>query len=376
MRIISKEDYCYLVTNGCPCEGDYVDGLGIAGSDTVQVRSSHPRYPNEKAYAILRDTTFFHTVRLPTITPIVSPSAPAYVHENLMEVLKKIAQPAFTPAAREMANLLLKKCQERKDEQKKAMKDKIKDKEEIKRRAAEKNKPVNLKKINDIDAEIQKLSDKIKEYEQVEYEIGVLATSNQTYHVIIGHVQNSKPDVYYHGYSTFNDKNGIFEIHLRTKKDIITFAHELKHAYQFETGKLSSPPHEFTDKNTGRIKEYTLGMYDKEDEWEAHARGQLFGGPEYDDRVYDFLLDQKTIEQHTAIKEMTTIQIYDSAGYSVNYHVMSADYIAECERKLKDPLTPVEEKERIDKKLLRYANVYNISFRCNGVTYRPENNRR
>ncbi|MGP1422231.1 MAG: hypothetical protein ACTTKI_11725 [Tannerella sp.] len=134
------------MTNGCPCEGDYVDGLGIAGSDTVQVRSSHPRYPNEKAYAILRDTTFFHTVRLPTITPIVSPSAPAYVHENLMEVLKKIAQPAFTPAAREMANLLLKKCQERKDEQKKAMKDKIKDKEEIKRRAAEKNKPVNLKK--------------------------------------------------------------------------------------------------------------------------------------------------------------------------------------------------------------------------------------
>lgn len=375
MRIISKEDYCYLVTNGCPCEGDYVDGLGIAGSDTVQVRSSHPRYPNEKAYAILRDTTFFHTVRLPTITPIVSPSAPAYVHENLMEVLKKIAQPAFTPAAREMANLLLKKCQERKDEQKKAMKDKIKDKEEIKRRAAEKNKPVNLKKINDIDAEIQKLSDKIKEYEQVEYEIGVLATSNQTYHVETGPIPGNNPDVEYGGTSEYDVKTGVFLIRL-VNKSIMPFAHELKHAYQFETGKLSSPSHKFTDKNTGRIKEYTLGMYDKKDELEAFARGQLFGGPKYDNRVYEFLLDQKTIEQHTAIKEMTTIPIYDRAGSSVNYHVMSADYIAECERKLKDPLTPVEEKERIDKKLLRYADVYNISFRCNGVTYRPENNRR
>lgn len=374
MRIISKEDYCYLVTNGCPCEGDYVDGLGIAGSDTVQVRSSHPRYPNEKAYAILRDTTFFHTVRLPTITPIVSPSAPAYVHENLMEMLKKVAEPGLTPAAREMANLLLKKCQERKDVQKKKKEEKIRKKEEIKRRAAEKNKPVNLKEINDIDAQIQKLSDKIKEYEQVEYEIGVLATSNQTYHVIIGQVQNSKQDVHYYGYSIFNDKNGIFEIHLRTKKDVITFAHELKHAYQFEMGKLSSPSLISRDKNTGRINEYTFGMYDKEDELEAFARGQLFGGQGYDNRVYEFLPERKDIEQH-AIRDTATVSI-NKAGYALDYRIMNADYIAECERKLKDPLTPMEDKRKICEELQRFANAYGTSFRCNGVTYRPENNRR
>lgn len=373
MRIISKEDYCYLVTNGCPCEGDYVDGLGIAGSDTIQVRSSHPRYPNEKAYAILRDTTFFHTVRLPTITPIVSPSAPAYVHENLMEALKKIAQPAFTPAAREMANLLLKECQERKDEQKKKIEDKIKDKEEIKRRAAEKNKPVNLKKINDIDAQIQKLSDKIKEYEQVEYEIGVLATSNQTYHVETGPIAGNNPNVEYYGEAKFEDETGVFVIRLVSKK-IVSFAHELKHAYQFEMGKFSSPSRISRDKNTGRIKEYTFGMYDKEDELEAFARGQLFGGPKYDNRVYEFLPERKDIEQH-AVRDTATVSI-NKAGYALDYRIMNADYIAECERKLKDPLTPMEDKRKICEELQRFANAYGTSFRCNGVTYRPENNRR
>lgn len=373
MRIISKEDYCYLVTNGCPCEGDYVDGLGIAGSDTVQVRSSHPRYPNEKAYAILRDTTFFHTVRLPTITPIVSPSAPAYVHENLMEVLKKVAEPGLTPAAREMANLLLKKCQERKDEQKKAMKDKIRKKEEIKRKAAEKNKPVNLKEINKIDSEIQKLSDKIKEYEQVEYEIGVLATSNQTYHVETGPIASNNPDVEYGGTSEYDVKTGVFLIRL-VNKSIMPFAHELKHAYQFETGKLSSPSLISRDKNTGRIKEYTFGMYDKEDELEAFARGQLFGGPKYDNRVYEFLPERKDIERH-AIRDTATVSI-NKAGYALDYRIMNADYIAECERKLKDPLTPMEDKRKICEELQRFANAYGTSFRCNGVTYRPENNRR
>ena len=43
-------------------------------------------------------------------------------------------------------------------------------------------------------------------------------------------------------------------------------AHELKHAYQFETGKLS----------TGTTEE-GAPFYDKDDEREAYARGQLFG---------------------------------------------------------------------------------------------------
>ncbi len=365
MKIISKEDYYYLVSNGCNCEGNYIDGLGIAGSDTVQVRSSHPCYPNEKAYAILQDTTFIEPVKLPTITPIVSPSTLESIHEEIKKMLDQIIQPAFTSEAKELANMLRKECQKQIEKRK----------EKIGRLTAKKSQTTDLKKINRINTNIQKWLDEIKEYEQVEYEINVLATSNQTYHVEIGSIAGNNSDVKYGGTSEYDVKTGVFLIRL-VKKSIMPFAHELKHAYQFETGKLSSPSHKLMDKNTGRIKEYTFGMYNKEDEWEAFIRGKLFGGPRYDDEVYDFLLDQKTIEQYTSVKEMTTIQIYDKAGYPVNYHVMSADYIVDCERQLKDPLTPVEEKERIDKKLRRYAEVYNISFRCNGVTYRPENNRK
>ena len=57
-------------------------------------------------------------------------------------------------------------------------------------------------------------------------------------------------------------------------------AHELKHAYQFETGKFSSG-----------YRTDGFPFYDKTDEFEAYARSELYGGAHVSslDPVYDNL---------------------------------------------------------------------------------------
>ena len=62
-------------------------------------------------------------------------------------------------------------------------------------------------------------------------------------------------------------------------------AHELKHAYQFETGDFST-----TSKKNG------TPFYDKQDEIEAYQRGSLFGIriPSQLDPIYSGLQDNKS----------------------------------------------------------------------------------
>ena len=68
------------------------------------------------------------------------------------------------------------------------------------------------------------------------------------------------------GASYYKWRVGKFKIEILDDKAYGWIAHELKHAYQFETGKLS----------TGTTEE-GAPFYDKDDEREAYARGQLFG---------------------------------------------------------------------------------------------------
>ncbi|MOA01944.1 hypothetical protein D3C78_1213730 [compost metagenome] len=77
------------------------------------------------------------------------------------------------------------------------------------------------------------------------------------------------------GATDFDFRTGYIVISMPTGGGFGLLAHELKHAYQFETGKFS----------IGReIKNNTIPpflLYDKTDEVEAYQRGSLFGGPIY-----------------------------------------------------------------------------------------------
>ena len=68
------------------------------------------------------------------------------------------------------------------------------------------------------------------------------------------------------GASNYKWRARKFKIEVLDDKAYGWIAHELKHAYQFETGKLS----------TG-TKDDGVPFYDKDDEKEAYARGHLFG---------------------------------------------------------------------------------------------------
>jgi hypothetical protein len=69
----------------------------------------------------------------------------------------------------------------------------------------------------------------------------------------------------------FNFSNENFEIIMPSNGGLDLFSHEMKHAYQFETGAFS----------TGYMRNGTP-FYDKTDEWEGYSRGVLFGG----DRIH------------------------------------------------------------------------------------------
>lgn len=101
------------------------------------------------------------------------------------------------------------------------------------------------------------------------------------------------------GYVSYDQDNHVFIINLniydawydkKTGKmhyDIGTFAHELKHAYQFETGRLSMRAN-----TEGGVTKTGGFLFDYTDEVEAHQRGFDFGSslPEHPDpKVYSNL---------------------------------------------------------------------------------------
>lgn len=60
--------------------------------------------------------------------------------------------------------------------------------------------------------------------------------------------------------------------YLDSGSDLGAFAHEFKHAYQFEKGRLS-----FLKDENSIITKTPGYLYDLTDEYEAHQRGSLFG---------------------------------------------------------------------------------------------------
>lgn len=99
-------------------------------------------------------------------------------------------------------------------------------------------------------------------------ELSVLEQSNVIYHIKADPTNNSRniADGLHdtaRGSAEYNDRLGKFLIKLGSNS-LGLLAHELKHAYQFETGQISF----------GKLDKETF--YDLTDEDEAYTRGRLF----------------------------------------------------------------------------------------------------
>jgi hypothetical protein len=131
-------------------------------------------------------------------------------------------------------------------------------------------KALTDKQINTYESEIKNQRSQIEGYLSVVSEILILAGSDQYYDVKTDdskNVNGAFPGTgEYVSQAVFNFTNGNFDLLLPSSANISDFAHELKHAYQFETGAFSS----------GKKRDGTP-FYDKGDEWEAYARGAQFG---------------------------------------------------------------------------------------------------
>ena len=112
---------------------------------------------------------------------------------------------------------------------------------------------------------IDKLGAENKRLNQVTNEMIALENSSQVYDVSVGGSSGRNSA----GELSFDKSTGnvVINIHSGSNNKLATFAHEAKHAFQFETGKIS-----LDYKRNGGSR-----LYDVTDEIEAYIRGQLMG---------------------------------------------------------------------------------------------------
>ena len=184
--------------------------------------------------------------------------------------------------------------------------------------------------------QIHKLNNANSKLEEVRGEIATLAASDQVYNVNqISYSSSTTTDAI--GNSTvtastsFNDKTKAVDINISSNAGLGLFAHELKHAYQFETGAFSIGP-----KVSGIYHNF---LYDKYDEVEAHNRGALFGGISYSINSLPTIYNDITTGPVDATIHPTIIRILN---------------------------TPIDAQK---KALQKIANQSGHAFRINGTTY-------
>ena len=124
---------------------------------------------------------------------------------------------------------------------------------------------ISEKERNKLNNKIDKANSKLNELNQVSMEIETLRSSSQVYDIVETTIHNRSNGYEVEINSLTDFTNGVVMIELGSS-DISFLAHELKHAYQFETGQY----------NFGKTN-YFRDIYD---EVEAYKRGALFGGSE------------------------------------------------------------------------------------------------
>jgi RHS repeat-associated protein len=127
------------------------------------------------------------------------------------------------------------------------------------------------KEMNKLNRQIGNLQGANAELDIIRGEVATLAASSQIYDVQMGS-----------GFSDSGTERAGAGFDFSTGNFVITmpssnmglFSHELKHAYQFETGNFSVGP------EISGVAHKNL-LYDKHDELEGYARGAIFGGDRY-----------------------------------------------------------------------------------------------
>lgn len=148
--------------------------------------------------------------------------------------------------------------------------------DDIKKRMADNNKTIEEKKAQlksgglserkekALNRKIGRLESQNTQLESVKSEVAILAASDQMYDV-----KDRSTSTGTYGNTSYDNTTGnvIINVFSNSSNPLATFAHELKHAYQFETGALSLS---YSGNLAG-------SLYDITDEIEAYKRGQLFG---------------------------------------------------------------------------------------------------
>ncbi|MBO4807382.1 MAG: hypothetical protein J5554_15300, partial [Paludibacteraceae bacterium] len=133
------------------------------------------------------------------------------------------------------------------------------------------------KKQNEIKNNISKLQNDRAKFEAVQAEIDVLRKSDQLYDFRWEYLSSWSQNVNLKGFVGYDQEKGMFVIGLsksvyNTLDELASFAHELKHAYQFDIGNLS-----FYKDHNNTVTTIPGSLYDYTDEVESHNRGKMFG---------------------------------------------------------------------------------------------------
>jgi RHS repeat-associated protein len=126
------------------------------------------------------------------------------------------------------------------------------------------NSDLSSKQTKKLNSQIKNLQNQNSSLESVRGEAASLAASSQMYDLKTGMPYTDKSGNTFFDKSTSNVVMGISSTAINS---LATFSHELKHAFQFETGKLSL---DYSGKGGRSLSDIT-------DEIEAYKRGQFFG---------------------------------------------------------------------------------------------------
>ena len=155
------------------------------------------------------------------------------------------------------------------------------------------------------------------EYINAQKEIEQLRGSDQVYHVDYYEQHSSSGEKDSRGFVSYNQGNGQFIINLNkvsyldSGSDLGAFAHEFKHAYQFEKGRLS-----FLKDENSIVTKRSGELYDYTDEVEAHSRGDLFGSYYPMDNIFYGNLPRE--DRHLTQKKVDQINIFNNRNPNNN----------------------------------------------------------
>jgi len=141
------------------------------------------------------------------------------------------------------------------------------------------------------DRKIKKAEARNARLDQVTKEIAALRDSDQLYGITISNGNDGN------GAFVYNEEAGTMDVLIPADSPLGLFAHELKHAYQFEKGELSAGP---VHGGMGNF------LYDFTDEKAAYERGKMFG---------HYVSDWKGRDSYKGLPSQS-ITVYSANGFT------------------------------------------------------------